>query len=315
MDASNLTTVTEFVLIGFSDLPEVRYPLFVVFAAIYQVTLVGNGAILLAIGTEKKLQTPMYYFLANLSILDIFCPSSTVPKMLENLLTKKESISFVGCAFQLFFLVALLGTEVFLLSVMAYDRYVAICFPLRYTLIMTKGRCAKLTAGTWAAGFLNSLLHTVFTFHLSFCESNKVNQYYCDIPPVVALSCSSTYVAETLSLVIGGVSGSSTFLITGISYIYIISTILKIKSAEGKRKAFSTCASHLLVVSLFYGTMLLNYVRPSSSHNSPARDRLISMMNGVITPMLNPIIYSLRNAEVKGALRNVLCPKTCLQRG
>ncbi|XP_075399415.1 olfactory receptor 5V1-like [Tenrec ecaudatus] len=308
MDVFNLT-VTEFILIGLSDLPEVRYPLFVIFAAIYQVTLVGNGAILLAILTEKKLHTPMYYFLANLSLLDIFCPSATVPKMLKNLLTQVQNISFVGCALQLFFLVALAGTEVFLLAVMAYDRYVAICFPLRYTLIMTKGRCVLLTAGTWAAGFLNSLLHTVFTFRLSFCKSNRVNQYYCDIPPVVALSCSSTYVAEMLVLVVGGILGISAFLITGISYIYIISTILKIRSAEGKRKAFSTCASHLLVVCLFYGTTIFTYIRPSSSHHSPARDRLISMLYGVITPMLNPIIYSLRNTEVKGALRRVLCHK------
>ncbi|KAI5193476.1 Olfactory Receptor 5V1 [Manis pentadactyla] len=229
MDGYNLTTVTHFILTGLSDLPKVRYPLFVVFAVIYQVTMVGNGTILLAIGTEKKLHTPMYYFLANLSLLDIFCPSATVPKMLDNLLTGNHSISFLGCASQLYFLVALAGTEVFLLAVMAYDRYVAICFPLRYTLIMTKARCAQLAAGTWAAGFLNSLLHTVSTFHLSFCKSNRVNQYYCDIPPVVALSCSSTYLAEVLVFVVGGVSGIGAFLTTFISYIYIISTILKIQ--------------------------------------------------------------------------------------
>ncbi|XP_036786922.2 olfactory receptor 5V1-like [Manis pentadactyla] len=307
MDIYNLTTVTHFILMGLSDLPEVRYPLFVVFAIIYQVTLLGNGAILLAIGMEKKLHTPMYYFLANLSLLDIFCPSATVPKMLDNLLIGNQSISFLGCALQLYFLVALAGTEVFLLAVMAYDRYVAICFPLRYTLIMTKARCVQLIGGTWAAGFLNSLLHTVSTFRLSFCKSNRVNQYYCDIPPVVALSCSSTYMAEMLVIVVGGVLGIGAFLTTFISYIYIISTILKIQSVEGKRKAFSTCASHLLVVCLFYGTTTFTYVRPSSSQHSPARDRLIPMLYGVITPMLNPMIYSLRNTEVKGALSRVLC--------
>ncbi|XP_007957193.2 olfactory receptor 5V1-like, partial [Orycteropus afer afer] len=268
MDTHNLTTISEFLLTGFSDLPEVRYPLFVVFAVIYQVTLMGNGAILFVIGSEKKLHTPMYYFLANLALLDIFCPSTTVPKLLKNLLTKEQSISFVGCALQLFLLVALLGTEVFLLAVMSYDRYVAICFPLRYNLIMTKGLCVQLTTSTWAAGFLHSALHTVFTFRLSFCKSNRVNQYYCDIPPVVALSCSSTYVAQMLILVVGGIFAVSTFLITGISYIYIIFTILKIRSAEGKNKAFSTCASHLLVVCLFYGTVLSNYVRPSSANGS-----------------------------------------------
>nr|XP_045371716.1 olfactory receptor 5V1-like [Camelus bactrianus] len=312
MDVYNQTTVTQFILIGLSDLPEVRYPLFVVFAIIYQFTLVGNGAILLAIGTEKKLRTPMYYFLANLSLLDIFCPSTTVPKMLENLLTEKNSISFVGCALQLYFLVALVGTEVFLLSVMAYDRYVAICFPLRYTLIITKVRCVQLTAGTWAAGFLNSLIHTVSTFRLSFCSSNRVNQYYCDIPPVVALSCSSTYVAEMLILVEAGILGSSAFLLTFISYFYIVSTILKMQSVAGKCKAFSTCASHLLVVCLFGGTTIFTYVRPSSQH-SPARDRLISLLYGVITPMLNPVIYSLRNTEVKGAVRRALCHRARLQ--
>ncbi|XP_077007866.1 olfactory receptor 5V1-like [Tamandua tetradactyla] len=313
MDVYNLITVSEFILIGLSDLPEVRYPLFGVFAVIYQVTLVGNGAILLNIGTVKKLHTPMYYFLANLSLLDIFCPSATVPKMLKNLLTEKQSISFVGCTLQLYFWVALTGTEVFLLTVMAYDRYVAICFPLHYTLIMTKVHCALLAAGTWATGFLNSLLHTVFTFRLSFCKSNRVDQYYCDIPPVVALSCSSTYVADMLVLVVGGILSIPSSLITFVSYIYIISTILKIQSAEGKRKAFSACTSHLLVVCLFYGTAIFTYIHPSSSQHSPARDRLISMLYGVIIPMLNPIIYSLRNTEVKRALRKVLCHKTCLQ--
>ncbi|XP_004473075.1 olfactory receptor 5V1-like [Dasypus novemcinctus] len=312
MDSYNFTTVNEFIFIGLSDLPQVRYPLFVLFALIYQVTLLGNCAILLAITTEKKLRTPMYYFLGNLSLLDILCPSATVPKMLENLLTEKQSISFVGCVLQLYFFVSMAGTEVFLLSAMAYDRYVAICFPLQYTLIMTKVRCAQLMSGTWAAGFLNSLLHTVFTFRLSFCKSNHVDQYYCDIPPVVALSCSSTYVAKMLVLVVGGILAISAFLITLISYIYIISAILKIQSAEGKRKAFSTCTSHLLVVGLFYGTLLFTYMRPSSSQQSPARNRLISMLYGVITPMLNPIIYSLRNTDVKEALRKVLHHKTCL---
>ncbi|XP_036861101.2 olfactory receptor 5V1-like [Manis javanica] len=302
MDGYNLTPVTHFILAGLSDLPEVRYPLFLVFVITYQVTLVGNRAILLAIGTEKKLRTPMYYFLANLSLLDIFCPSATIPKMLDNLLTGNHSISFLGCALQLYFLVALTGTKVFLLAATAYDRYVAICFPLRYTLIMTKGHCAQLAAGTWATGFLNSLLHTVSTFRLSFCKSNRVNQYYCDIPQLVALSSSSTYTVEMLVFIIGGILAISAFLITIISYIYIISTILKIQSVEGKQKAFSTWASHLLVVCLFCVTAIFTYIRPSSSHHSLDRDRLIAMLYGVITSMLNPMIYSLRNTEVKGAL-------------
>ncbi|KAF7474264.1 hypothetical protein GHT09_015043 [Marmota monax] len=311
MDVGNLSTVTQFVLMGLSDLPEVRYPLFVVFAVIYQITLAGNGAILLALCTERKLHTPMYYLLANLSLLDIFCSSTTVPKMLHNLLSGENSISFLGCAVQLYFLVALMGTEVFLLAVMAYDRYVAICFPLRYALIMTQVHCVQLVCGTWAAGFLNSLLHTVSTFRLSFCKSNLVNQYYCDIPQIVALSCSSTYMAEMLALVIGGIFGTSAFLTTLVSYVYIICTILRIQSTEGKRRAFSTCASHLLVVCLFYGTTIFTYMRRSSSQDSLSRDRLVSMLYGVITPMLNPLIYSLRNTEVKGALMRVLCGGAC----
>ncbi|KAI5187266.1 Olfactory Receptor 5B21 [Manis pentadactyla] len=200
MDGYNLTPVTHFILTGLSDLPEVHYPLFVFFAITYQATLVGNGAILLAIGMEKKLCTQpcITSWPICLTLLDIFCPSTTVPKMLDNLLTGNHSISFLGCALQLYFLVALERTEVFLLTVMAYDLYMAICFLLRYTLIMTVARCAQLAAGTWAAGFLHSLLHTVSTFHLSFCRSSQVNQYYCDIPPVVALSCSTTYIEEKL---------------------------------------------------------------------------------------------------------------------
>uniref|UniRef100_A0A7N5KLD9 Olfactory receptor n=1 Tax=Ailuropoda melanoleuca TaxID=9646 RepID=A0A7N5KLD9_AILME len=217
MDIYNLTTVTQFILIVLSDLPEVCYPLFVVFATIYQVTLVGNGAILLAIATEKKLHTPMYFFLVNLFLLDILCPSATIPKMLENLLTEQQNISFLGCAFQLYFLVSLVGTEVFLLTLLAYDRCVAICFPLCYMLVMTKFHCIQLTAATWAAGFLKSLLHTVSTFPLSFCKSNRVNQYYCDIPQTMALSCSSAYVAEMLVLVVGGILGISAFL-----YLYLL---------------------------------------------------------------------------------------------
>ncbi|KAI5930293.1 olfactory receptor 12D2-like [Manis javanica] len=217
MDSYNLTTVTHFILTGLSDLPEVHCPPFVVFAVTYQVTLVENGAILLVIGTEKN--TTMYYFLANLFILDIFCPSATVPKMLDNLLTGNHSISFLGCVLQLYFLVALAGTEVFLLAVMAYDQYMVIFFPLRYTLIMTKARCAQLAAGTWTAGFLHSLLHTVPTFRLSFCKSNPVNQYHCDISPVVALFCSSTYIEEMLMFVVSIILGIGAFLTTFISYV------------------------------------------------------------------------------------------------
>ncbi|XP_062992987.1 olfactory receptor 5V1-like [Elgaria multicarinata webbii] len=307
-NVGNGTTVTEFILMGLSDLPAVRFSLFTAFLLIYLVTLVGNGTILLAIGVDSHLHNPMYFFLSNLSLLDIFCPTATVPKMLENLLSESNTISFVGCALQLYFLVALAGTEVFLLAVMAYDRYVAVCNPLRYTVIMSKRLCLQMAAGTWTTGFLNSLLHNVLTFTLPYCKSNRVNQYYCDIPPVLALSCASTYVAEMVVLIVGGIFGVGAFLVTLVSYVHIISTILRIRSTEGKRKAFSTCTSHLMVVCLFYGTTIFTYIRPSSSHH-PDQDRLVSMLYGVVTPMLNPLIYSLRNKEVKGALKRVIIHK------
>ncbi|XP_026581973.1 olfactory receptor 5V1-like, partial [Pseudonaja textilis] len=259
----NVTAVTEFILTGLSDLPAFRFSLFVAFLLIYLVTLLGNGTILLAIGTNSQLHNPMYFFLSNLSLLDIFCPTSTLPKMLENLLTENSSIPFAGCVLQLYFLVALAGTEVFLLAVMAYDRYVAICNPLRYMVIMNKKLCLQMTVGTWVTGFLNSLLHTVMTFTLPYCQLNKVNQYYCDIPPMLALACASTYVAEMVIFIVGGIFGVGAFLITLISYTHIIATILRIRSAEGKRKAFSTCTSHLIVVCLFYGTIIFTYIRPS----------------------------------------------------
>ncbi|XP_053216146.1 olfactory receptor 5V1-like [Podarcis raffonei] len=310
-EIGNGTLVTEFILTGLSDLPAVRFSLFAAFLLIYLVTLLGNSTILLAIAADSHLHNPMYFFLSNLSLLDICCPTATVPKMLESLLSASNTISFVGCVLQLYFLIALAGTEVFLLAAMAYDRYVAICNPLRYTVIMSKKLCLQMAAGTWVTGFLNSLLHTVLTFTLPFCRSNRVNQYYCDIPPVLALSCASTYVAEMVVFIVGGIFGVGAFMVTLVSYIHIISTILRIRSAEGKRKALSTCASHLMVVGLFYGTILFTYLRPSSSHH-PDQDRMVSMLYGVITPMLNPLIYSLRNKEVKGALKRVIVHK-CLK--
>ncbi|XP_054826039.1 olfactory receptor 5V1-like [Eublepharis macularius] len=305
MDTANESVVKNFYFTELSDLPEVRISLFIMILLIYLTTLAGNGAILMAIGTGVRLQTPMYFFLSNLSILDILCPTVTVPKMLQIFLSEDKTISFSSCMLQLFFLIYVVGTEIFLLAVMAYDRYVAICSPLHYTTIMSKRLCAQLAVGTWIIGFINSMIHTSLTFTLSFCGPNKVNQYYCDIPPVRALSCSSTYVAELVRLLVAGILGGSAFLITLISYIYIIATILYMPSTEGKRKAFSTCGSHLAVVCLFYGTTIATYVRPASTY-SPKQDRIVSMLYGVITPMINPMIYSLRNQDVKRALTKAL---------
>ncbi|XP_053111576.1 olfactory receptor 5V1-like [Hemicordylus capensis] len=305
MEKANITASKYFYLTELSDLPEVRISLFVMILLVYLITLAGNGAILMAIGMDVHLHTPMYFFLSNLSFLDVLCPTVTVPKMLQIFMSEDKTISFSGCVLQLFFLIDVVGTEIFLLAVMAYDRYVAICSPLQYTSIMNKRLCAQLAAGTWIIGFINSMVHTSLTFTLSFCGPNKVNQYYCDIPPVRALSCSSTYLPELVLLLVAGILGSSAFLVTLISYIYIISAILCMRSAEGRHKAFSTCGSLLTVVFLFYGTTIATYVRPTSTY-SPKQDRIISMLYGIITPMINPMIYSLRNKEVKRALVKAL---------
>ncbi|XP_074854703.1 olfactory receptor 5V1-like [Carettochelys insculpta] len=305
MVGTNGTTVAKFILVGLSDLPEVRFSLFLLLSIIYLATLAGNIIILIAVGTDIRLQNPMYFFLSNLSLLDILCPTITVPKMLDMFLSENKEISFIGCMLQLYFLIDVVGTEIFLLAVMAYDRYVAICYPLQYTTIMNKRLCAQMAAGTWISGLLNSLLHTSFTFTLSFCGPNEVNQYFCDIPPVMALSCSSTYTNEMVLLIEAGILGSSAFVITLVSYIYIAFAILRMSSTQSRQKAFSTCTSHLTVVGLFYGTTIFTYVRPSSRY-SPNQDRVISMLYGIITPMLNPMIYSLRNKEVKQALMRVI---------
>ncbi|XP_077175061.1 olfactory receptor 5V1-like [Paroedura picta] len=305
MDTANVSVMKNFYFTEMSDLPEVRVSLFVIILLIYLTTLAGNGAILMAIGTDVRLQTPMYFFLSNLSLLDVLCPTVTVPKMLHMFLSEDKTISFAGCVVQLFFLIDAVGTEILLLAVMAYDRYVAICSPLQYTTIMSKRLTAKLAAGTWVTGIINSLVHTSLAFTLSFCGPNKVDQYYCDLPPVLALSCSSTFLPELVHLLVAGIIGSSACLITLISYIYIISTILCMPSTEGRQKAFSTCGSHLTVVCLFYGTTIFTYGRPISAY-SPKKDRIVSMFYGVITPMLNPMIYSLRNKDVKRALVKTL---------
>ncbi|XP_068872449.1 olfactory receptor 5AR1-like [Aphelocoma coerulescens] len=305
MQRVNLSTVSEFVFVGLSDAPEIHLLLFVLFLLIYLATMAGNITLLVAISTNSHLHSPMYFFLSNLSLLDLLCPTITVPKMLGALLLEHKEISFSGCLFQHFFLIAVVGTEIFLLTVMAYDRYVAVCHPLRYPSIVSTKLCAQLAVGTWAVGLLNSLLHTSLVFTLSFCGPNKIQQYYCDIPPVLALSCSPTRSRELVILVVAGVLGSSACVVTVVSYIYILLEILSRNSPGIWQKAFSTCGSHLTVVCLFYGTTICTYVRPSFTY-SPPRDRVVSMLYGMLTPLLNPIIYSLRNKEVKCALRRVI---------
>ncbi|KAM6408289.1 LOW QUALITY PROTEIN: olfactory receptor 1G1-like [Rhynochetos jubatus] len=292
--------VSEFVLVGLSDALEVRFLLFVLFLIIYLATVAGNITILVAISTDTRLHSPTY-FLGNLSLLDILCPTITVPKMLEALLFENKVISFSGCMFQLLSFIDVVGTEIFLLAVMAYDRYVA-CHPLRYVNIVSLKLCAHLAAGAWVVGLFNSLLHTSLIFTLPFCASNEGR-------PLLALSCSPAYSRELVILTVAAVLGSSAFVVTLVSYLYILVAILCVNSSESRHTAFSTCGSHLTVVSLFYGTTICMYVWPSSTY-SPTQDRIVSTLYGILTPLLNPVIYSLRNKEVKCALRRVISQVT-----
>ncbi|XP_044840481.1 olfactory receptor 5V1-like [Mauremys mutica] len=301
----NQTKVTEFILLGLSSDPQVQIFLFLVFLVIYLVTLVGNILIMLVIRTDSHLHTPMYFFLFHLSFVDICYSSITVPTMLMNFLAKHKIISVNGCITQMFFFILLAGTEVFILSAMAYDRYAAICDSLHYMEMMSKEICVQLVSGAWTVGFLNALLNTVFTFKLHFCGPNQIRHFNCELPPLLQLSCTDTFTNQVVLLTSAVILGAISFLLTLISYIHIISTILRMPSVQGKRKAFSTCSSHLIVVGLLYLAAFIQYTK-SRSVSSVAVDEMVSIQYSILTPMLNPIIYSLKNEEVKTALRNLL---------
>lgn len=302
MPEENHTAVTEFILLGFSDHLEVELPLFGLFLLIYITTLVGNAGIIVLVWLNACLHSPMYYFLSNLSFLDLSYSSAIAPKMLLNLLAQRKTISFFGCATQMFLFAALADAECLILAVMAYDRYVAICHPLLYTITMSRQACAFMVAGAYLSGVLTSLVHTSFVFTLSFCGSNTINHFFCDIPPLLELSCSKTHINEVLLFTLCGFIQTSTFLIIIISYACILGTILQFHATESRHKAFSTCTSHLMAVGLFYGSLFFAYLRPSSSY-SPDTDKIIAVFYTVVFPMLNPMIYSLRNKEVMEALR------------
>ncbi|XP_026542416.1 olfactory receptor 1019-like [Notechis scutatus] len=301
----NQTTVTEFVLLGFTDHHTIKVVFFVLFLAIYLVTLVGNIGIIILIWISRCLRSPMYFFLSNLAFLD-FCYSSAItPKMLLNFITGKKTISLAGCITQMYVFASFADAECLLLAAMAYDRYMAICNPLIYPTLMSHRVCFGLVVGSYLIGSVTSLIHTYYTFHLSFCGSNIINHFFCDIPPLLALSCSNTHINEILLFALCGFIQMSTFLLIVISYTYVICTILRIHSAEGRQKAFSTCTSHLTAVALYYGTLLFTYLRPSSSYILNT-DKIVSVFYTVVFPMLNPLIYTLRNEEVKDAFNKLL---------
>ncbi|XP_067391419.1 olfactory receptor 5AR1-like [Emydura macquarii macquarii] len=301
----NSTSMTEFILLGLSSNPEEQLILFGVFIAIYLVALMGNMLLILLISLDSRLHTPMYFFLGNLSVVDIGYTSSTVPKMLTNYLARDKSISWTSCFSQTFFFISFGGIECLMLGVMAYDRYVAICHPLHYGTLMSQQPCARLAAAAWVIGLANSAVHTSLLSILSFCRGNVLRHFFCDIPPLLRLSCSDTWINQAVTFTLGGSLVSSSLLGTLVSYIYIVMAILRIRTRAGRLKAFSTCASHLTVVSLYFSTILFNYLRPNSTY-SQDQDRVLPVLYGIIIPMLNPIIYSLRNKEVKGALRKAL---------
>ncbi|XP_034643347.1 olfactory receptor 5A1-like [Trachemys scripta elegans] len=304
MPMENQTKVPEFILLGLSSEPQVQIFLFLVFLVIYLVTLVGNILIVLVIRADSHLHTPMYFFLFHLSFVDICYSSVTVPKMLMNFLAEHKIISVNGCITQMFFFILLAGTEISILSAVAYDRYAAICDPLHYMEMMSKGICVQLVSGAWTIGFLQALLNTVFIFKLHFCGPNQICHFSYELPPVLQLSCTDTFTNQVVLLTSAVILGSISLLLILISYIHIISNILRIPSAQSKHKAFSTCSSHLIVVGLWYLAAFIQYTKPSSV-SSLALDEMFSIQYNILTPMLNPIIYSLKNKEVKTALRNI----------
>ncbi|XP_044235716.2 olfactory receptor 5M11 [Ursus arctos] len=305
MSITNDSAIREFILLGFTDRPELQPLLFVLFLGVYLATLLGNLGMILLIRLDSRLHTPMYFFLTNLAFVDLCYASNATPQMLTNFLSEKKTITFAGCFTQCYVFIALLLTEFYMLAAMAYDRYVAICNPLRYSMKMSRRVCICLATFPYVYGFSDGLLQAVLTFRLSFCRSNVINHFYCADPPLIKLSCSDTYVKEHAMLISAGFNLSNSLSIILVSYAFIIAAILRIRSAEGRRKAFSTCGSHMMAVTLFYGTLFCMYVRPPTD-KTVEESKIIAIFYTFVSPVLNPLIYSLRNKDVKQALKNGL---------
>ncbi|XP_036621140.1 olfactory receptor 5B2-like [Trichosurus vulpecula] len=301
----NRSEVNEFILAGLTDAPELQVPFFIMFTFIYLTTLIGNLGMVALISWDSHLHTPMYFFLINLSLVDFGYSSAVTPKVMAGFLTGAQVISYNGCAAQIFFFVAFATVESFLLASMSYDHHAAVCKPLHYTTTMTSTVCAFLASGAHICGFLTSSIVTGNTFSLSFCKSNVVHHFFCDVPPLLVLSCSDTHSIELVFFIIGSFTVFVPFLVIFASYLLIFITILKIHSAEGRQKAFSTCASHLTAVSIFYGTITFMYFQPSSNHSMDT-DKMVSVFYTTVIPMLNPLVYSLRNKDVKNAFRKAV---------
>ncbi|XP_054849869.1 olfactory receptor 11L1-like [Eublepharis macularius] len=310
----NITTVTHFIILGFPALKKLQLLLFFVGLAVYILTLGGHLIIITIVRIDQRLHTPMYFFLSNFSFLEIWYTSNIVPKMLEVLLDKDKTITYSGCITQLYFLITFGTAECFILAIMAYDRYLAICNPLRYPILMNNKVCLQLAVCSWAGAFIINIPPLISLCRLPFCGPNEINHFFCDAPPLLKLSCIKPHVAELCNFIVATSVIVSSFFLILISYILIIITVLKIPSSSGRQKAFSTCGSHLAVVTIFYGTLMFMYVRPTSnfSVDSVNFNKVISMFYTVIIPMLNPIIYCLRNKEVKDALQKAVRGKCML---
>ncbi|XP_003464376.2 olfactory receptor 5AK2-like [Cavia porcellus] len=305
MTQRNGTEVTEFYLLGFRDQEKFHSILFLVFLVIYVTSMVGNTGMILLINTDSRLHTPMYFFLQHLAFVDICYTSAITPKMLQNFMAEDKSISFRGCVIQLLVYAIFVTSDCYLLAAMAVDRYTAICKPLHYPIIMSQTVCILLVAGSYLMGSLNASVHTGFTFSLSFCKSNIINHFFCDVPPILALSCSSIDINIIILVIFVGFNLTFTVSVVTFSYIYILAAILRMSSAAGRKKAFSTCASHLTAVTIFYGTLSYMYLQPPSEHSKEDM-KVASVFYGTVIPMLNPLIYSLRNKEVKESVKMIV---------
>ncbi|XP_030066644.1 olfactory receptor 5V1-like [Microcaecilia unicolor] len=301
MKKTNYTSVTEFIILGFFEFPDMQLVLFLVFLIIYLMSLTGNLLIIFTVCSDSHLHSPMFFFLINLSFLEICYVTVTVPKLLAVLIAQNKTISFMQCMIQMYLFLACTNAEFYLLTAMAYDRFVAICNPLRYTSIMNRKVCITLAIVSWMIGFQIPVPHVTLISQSSFCSSNEINHFFCDITVLMTLSCSGTSVIENINYIEGSLLVFTPFILTVISYVYIISAILKIHSVKGRQKTFSTCSSHLTVVLLFYGTSFGVYMRPKSDYSMDL-NKLLTVVYITAIPLLNPLIYSLRNKELKGSL-------------
>ncbi|XP_003421414.1 putative olfactory receptor 5AK3 [Loxodonta africana] len=310
MDLENGTEVTEFVLLGFTAQYKFWHVLFIVFLVFYVTSLVGNIGMILLIKIESSLHTPMYFFLQHLAFVDLCYSSAIIPKMLQNFIRTEKSISFVGCLVQLLVYGTFATSDSYILAAMAVDRYVAICNPLRYPVVMSQKVCIRLLVWSYLMGFLTAAVNTSYTFSLNFCKSNVINHFFCDEPPILALACSDIYFNIMLITVFVGFNLTFTVLAVIFSYIFIFDTILKISSTAGRKKAFSTCVSHLTAVTVFYGTLSYMYLH-HGTNKTQEQEKAASVFYGIIIPMINPLIYSLRNQDVRDALKGIR--KKCFQ--